>query len=804
MDSPWPSAYGRNALQACTVVALFLLVAFSPFLVGPYSLMAAASDAPSLYAGGARDVHPSARPRKEVDPGAPAWVSEPWLAVQHRAANPWWDPYDGYGQPFAAAQQTQPFFPLTALAALAPSPRAWNWFVVGRLVLAGTFAALFVLWFGGRAAATAGGIATALCGYYTLYYGMPHLSVEVLVPALLWASEWVVRRPGPGSFAAVAAVVGLQVLGGMPESLVLAVLTAGAYVALRLIFERRFGVLTLLPFAGACALGAAIGGVLIVPLLEYLSRSYDTHRTVEVAVGLGGDGLHPLKSLLLQLAPLAYGAPFADLSQGGHGFSGEHGFVGTVAALGALVALVAAFRRAAPPQARAAVLALAAIVAFYALKNQAFPLVNWVGALPVLKLVIFPKYDEALIGVATGLLCGLGVAAVERAWARGRDVATAFALVLVALTAGYAYAIVRIPPGTGSRIFFFACTFALVALLLAAGVLAAPARFARTAFAAVVAAAALGQYYVPVYGFIADVPTVAANPYAPPPYVAALRTRLGGSRERVLSVAEMLAPNWGGALGLDTPNAINALYPSRYLPFVAALLGTPADPLADDRRDRFDGFSVPALDTPLARRWLTLSSVRYVIVPGDRRTHGAGLRSVYDADARIYEYDAPLPRASIFHAVRGVADERRALEALVDPGLDVRRTLILEGVPSAPGAAAAPGESARIAAAGAGEVALDAQLRAPGYVMLNDTAYPGWVAEVDGRATPVLQADDLFRAVAVPAGRHRVTFAYRSSAVSRGILLTVAGLLALAGCTVLAALRRMRRRTAAGAIPARA
>ena len=36
--------------------------------------------------------------------------------------------------------------------------------------------------------------------------------------------------------------------------------------------------------------------------------------------------------------------------------------------------------------------------------------------------------------------------------------------------------------------------------------------------------------------------------------------------------------------------------------------------------------------------------------------------------------------------------------------------------------------------------------------MLHDLYYPGWVAEIDGKATPILRADVLLRALEVPAG----------------------------------------------------
>jgi Bacterial membrane protein YfhO len=794
MEPTWPPGYARRALHACATVVVLIAAAFSPFLFGGASLMAASAQAPSLYADGALPKAPPGPYRTVLDPGAAAWQIEPWLAVEHRSG-PWWDPFDGYGQPYAASQQTQPFFPLTYLASRAPSPRAWAWFAVGRLMLAGVFGALFVSWFGGRAAAVAGGIGAALSGYYLLYLGMPHLSVEVLVAALLWATEWLVRRPGPGSIAAVALVIGAQFQGGMPESIVIAVMSAFAYVAIRLAIERRLAIVPFLPFAAAATLGAAAGATIILPLLEVLKDAFDMHRTASFVDGLAADGLPPLKVALIQLIPLAYGLPFEDISQGGRGYSGQEGFIGTVVALGAVVACAAAFRRGTTRALRGAIVALTIIVAFFLLKNYGLPLVNWVGALPVLRLVIFPKYDQAVIGTACGLLCGLGVAALEQHAARRRDVVLALGLLVVLLTAAYLNAVGAIPRGPHGRIFFVACGGGLVALLLAAAALTVPPRLAsrgRIAFAAVLVAVAFAQFYVPVYSRFARTAPISADPYAVPPYAAALRERLGASHDRVLALGGMLAPNWGGALGFETPNALNAIYPGRYLPFIDAFIGLPEQPADEDRRNRFTGFSDPRLDTASARRWLTLSSVRYVVVPAHQRLRGDGLRLVYDRDARLYEYAAPLPRAAVFHDVRMARDGDEALRVLRDPALDVRRTLVLEG--SGQPAAGAPGsastEGATIVSSAPERVAIDASLDRAGYVMLNDTAYEGWTATVDDAPAPIERADALFRAVAVPTGRHRITFTYRSRAIAAGIAVNVAGLLVIAGCIVAAAARR--------------
>jgi uncharacterized membrane protein YfhO len=64
-------------------------------------------------------------------------------------------------------------------------------------------------------------------------------------------------------------------------------------------------------------------------------------------------------------------------------------------------------------------------------------------------------------------------------------------------------------------------------------------------------------------------------------------------------------------------------------------------------------------------------------------------------------------------------------------------------------------------------------------LVLTDTLLPGWVARIDGRQTPLLSADYLFRTVMVPAGTHVVQFTYEPVSVALGAAMT------LAACTVI-------------------
>jgi hypothetical protein len=805
-ETAWPDGYWRDARWLAMCLGLVLLATFSPFLFGPYTLLTSAADAPSLYASGGAPLPLPSRPLKELDPGAGNWQSEAWLQFQHDAVFidhriPWWNPYDGYGQPFAAAEQSQPFFPLTLLASIHPSPRTYSWYVVARLFVAGFFAALFVRFWSRRYGALAAAVATSFAGYYLLYYSMPHMSVETLFPAVLWGTELVVRRPGSASIAALGAVVGLAHLGGMPESAMVAVVAATLYLVVRIWTSppasRPFARLG--SFAAANLLGAAIGAALLLPFLEYLPNAFDTHREGGPPIGLAHDPYTLSRAIFQRLVPLGYGPPWNDVtSPTGNGYNGDRGWFGVLAALFGLIALLDQLRpRVERRPVFGPIVALSVVATCALAKSLGAPWINWIGALPALRLIGYSKYNDVVIDVCAALLCGLGIAAFENGRRPARWVpVAATAIVAAAVSFGFANTLAAVPLPNSAKYLYGGVALAAALLTAAIVVLSIPRAAGRAPIllAALVGLEAIGSYYVPMYATIAAVPPAVRNPYAGAPYVTAIRAA-NPDRLRVISEGGPLWPNWAGAMRLDTPEALNAINPRRYFPFLDAFL-TRRIPLAvNDLHDRFDASSDPAFTTPAAHRWMTLSSVGFLVVPAGHAVNDAHLRQIYDADARIYAYDDPLPRASIFHRAQFAATEDGSLQALADARTDVHSTLVLTETPFAlphDAAARIPGESARIAARDVDSVTIDAVLKQPGFTMLNDTEMPGWTATVDGSPVPILHADYLFRAVRVPPGRHQIRFEYRSRADAIGMGVTLFGIALTIGLGVFAVRRRSR------------
>ena len=62
-----------------------------------------------------------------------------------------------------------------------------------------------------------------------------------------------------------------------------------------------------------------------------------------------------------------------------------------------------------------------------------------------------------------------------------------------------------------------------------------------------------------------------------------------------------------------------------------------------------------------------------------------------------------------------------------------------------------------------------------GVLVLHDLFYPGWTATVDGRPTPLLRANLIFRGVEVPAGHHLVAFSFQPLSI-RNLVAAAEGL----------------------------
>lgn len=206
-------------------------------------------------------------------------------------------------------------------------------------------------------------------------------------------------------------------------------------------------------------------------------------------------------------------------------------------------------------------------------------------------------------------------------------------------------------------------------------------------------------------------------------------------------------------------------------------------------------FGTSALTTDVDWSLVDRTSTRFVVLQRNeqlatrlqnpRIRRSLGFRSVtLDNPSRavVYQRDSAFPRARFtadFVLAGGPASAAAALAAL-SPGA---RQVVLEASKAEVGRSPSPraNGSVKITSLEAERIVLEVEAGVPGFVVLSDSWNPGWKARVDGRVVPILRADILFRAVAVPEGISRVEldFQPRSLVLGAGVAAVAAALLVL-------------------------
>ncbi|MBI3564271.1 MAG: YfhO family protein, partial [Elusimicrobia bacterium] len=646
---------------------------------------------------------------------------------------PFWNPLIMCGVPFAANPQAAVFFPTTPLLLLL-TPAAWSVAAAFlKLACAGVFTALHARRLGaGRRGAALAGTAFALCGFMVAWLGHPHTNAACLLPALFWAVGEAGVRPSPRAWAAAAVAAAVLLLGGHPPTALHALAAAAAYAVFqasrRPAAERR----GFLAAAGLALLAAlALAAPALLPWLEYLSWSSTGAASAEL--GRWATRLPPA-ALVHLLMPLASGSPShgAEALQAAFGLGPSANFLERAGWLGlpalALAALAAVRRRGDAEVRFHAGLALFGLAAAFGV-----PPLPWLWR-------VLPGFSSAnptrlLLLFCFGAAVLAGLAADDAEAAPPRLTRGAAAVAAAALAAA-ALAVLRLrAEWTPGELGFFAGQSAAFVVEAAAALWLLAKPSARR-WAPLVAALALLRA-----GLGVNPTAPAALLYPPTPATEALAALQGEGR--VFGLGAALAPDTGMPLGLRDARGRDFAGLRRY------------EELVTGRAGDFD-FYQGAASLPSVSSLLALSAVA-----ATRRAAGAvpeGWAPAADGDLLVFRAPGPGRRALFVPRAETMPPEQ-ALARARAPGFDPEEAVLLDDWFTAPAVAGAHG-SARIAYEDSAEVVVSARSDGPGWVLLLDSWYPGWRAEVNGEPAAVRRADYAFRAVPVPGGESTVRFTY--------------------------------------------
>jgi hypothetical protein len=749
-----------------TATACFLFVAL--WLAGG-SLMGKSSIGPDTLVDAQRlynDKSPPSLPSYNDFSPISHDMPRDWLFARglHAGRIDSWNPHIGLGHPLWA-EQGGPFFPLKLVFYLAPSVASYNLYRILRLVFAalGTF---LIVWRRGRSfgAALAGGLALEVSG--SMLGLMPFSgAAEYCLPWAVLAAEELGRSAGPRS--AILAALVLGTLGNVGHPTTESVVMIGFAIAFAFSAAknpRAFG-------WGALAgiLGLMLSTPVILPLVE-LNSAGESYKTTA-----GGErwwqhhltwyrtmlatALFAPRALVADRAQFGLAFPYAYAPSFGWGF-------GTLAILGTL--------RRKQDFTALAIMAVGVVLAT----------TDWLHGLPGLRYV-WPEYAWPLVILGASLYVAQGweeLAGGKRRW----RALIAFAIPVV-----------------------FAWTHRLDARLAETvhhstrASVWEPPLVALACFLSWMLFPKVRQFAAPLIliVFVVEQARTFAPALAEPP-------------SKVLSAA----PAKPLQLLMDHPGRFQATdFWSVATPATPELWGlsdvAQICPFPVKRYKEFSVASSPRGVTPTmfkineqSRALLDLASLNFLVTP-------YGIGANFEGDSLlpletslptvvIYRNAGALPRARIVHQARAVANEAAALDWVrsvarerrhaKELGLDRQVIVELRGEEMPPLGSDGDDEAQIIDADNPQRMTIRARLKSPGLLVVADTIYPGWVAEVDGARAPLYAADLLFRAVPVPAGDHQIVLRYRPVKLWLGLFLAfIAGL-------VLITLGRLRPRTASG------
>ncbi|MBI1851357.1 MAG: hypothetical protein HYR85_13540 [Planctomycetes bacterium] len=830
------SFFRGEPLRLLLVVLVVQLVAFAPHLLRGRILSGAALVRTHAPFEGSAALATAGTPNPMF--GDAVFQNEPWSdEVAHRVVGgelPLWNPYQFAGVPLLGDSQSATFYPPQLLHVVFPRGRANLPIAILKLVAAGWFTALLARRLGlGFAPSALAGVAFSLFPWLHLWLPCTPSNVGVLLPAAVLAADVLAAEASLAAAAALALVFGLQHFGGHPETVVHSTVFTTVWFAFRaLTLPRDGGRTRAIARASTLFVAAGVAGVLlaavqVLPFLDYLRESAAwrdrnasaPHAAIGTAIGW---------RCLSFFLPNVFGNPAHGDYRSGIAYRELILYVGVPTLLFAVSAIAAGRRR------RDVAFLGASAVAFLLVALR-FPGVHEVVRLvPLLSIAANSRFTM-IVGFCLVLLSGFGLDALlsgdegVRRRIRRTLVAGAFVIAVIAVVGVLANREVLRELSSVDRL---APQAAILGALVVAtiGLAFAPLARARwiAALAIALTAADLVAFEWPMH------PGLEASQRFPEvESLAFLRAKASPLEPwRIAALDRTLAPNLATAYRLEDVRGDDAMTPWRQ-----DLLLRRTDPvLADPARHRLseelervatqffltgDEALLQKLPRPLDRtrirrlrdEWsksdlppdqffrtktrglahefllrdvssplLDLLGVRFVMAAADD-DGASGLREprfrlVHEDTVRVFENSSAMPRAFLLGAAEVAASPEAALDRLVDPGFDFRKTAVVE-VRLDPEPAAAG--TATIRAREPERLVVETEAPGPSLLVVTETFDPGVRAECDGKPAPVIVADVAFRGVALPAGRHEVTLRYAPRSLRLGIGLSLATAVILLG-----------------------
>jgi len=639
---------------------------------------------------------------------------------------PLWNPYQACGYPAAGIIAYPYFNPFDSILHLLPSKYSWDVYNLFRIFFAGFFMFLFIRELGWSfIPSLTSAIAYMFSSPVIIYITDIQISSSMLYPFFFFVLEKFYKCQERKYLILTSLVILFMIFSGFPEHVVLISLLGLVYFIFRTIMDKKKIYFSLKNISFAFIISICLGLIVIIPFAEFLFLySWTDHhpdtglRALEIS-GIFGmfiprytgqidrlyTGVIPLLLLLL-----AFGCREKNKLLYFWG--------------GTLLLLLG--------------------------KLFGIPVINWIGYLPVIKMLSFTANSSQCMAFIIAILAGGGMENLYR---------KRLSLYVICMFIISLLIIITIP------LYFNLGEFTLNQLILKYILLFCillfyiPAVYCFKISQKNISIIFLIALSVELFSFIPKDRLNKLDSFPHVPFIKYLQEEQEKERYRVYGIKGCLSPNVASVYELDDLGIYMNLCDKRYAGFFREFINS----------NYFvkDFFPAVRYNIDYKNEFLDMLNLGYLILPSDTvLPENDRWIPVYCDEVNIYKNVKALPRVLIVNNAEFMENDEKILAFLREKKNKLReicciyektgKNILKKGDEgrenSFPGA--------EISYYSNDEVIVKAFTEKEGFLILNDTYYPGWKVFVDGREEKLYRANYLFRGVLLKEGEHTVRFVF--------------------------------------------
>jgi len=723
---------------------------------------------------------------------------------------PLWNPFQGCGTPLLAQYSTRVLFPYQILEDLSPW-WLWDFFMLGRLLLAGFFTFLFLRFIGLTFSSSfLGGIFYMFSGSFTWFINCEQfVNTAMTIPLFLYTLErlWRFKNLKEIGFASLGLFCVLS--AGQPEIALYVCFLGFLYY----VFRAKLSLKAFVRFMGVVLLGTGLSLPVILPFLELVKHSFTPHPFMpHEALHMGIISPTPYHVAISLFLPTFFQVPmpFETLPA-----NGAWDYLGGYIPLSCLYFLIAGLFL--KDKNRKFFLFFFLFGLGVILKDFGVPFFKLLGHLPLFNQSWSPRWAGCVWVFSLSVAGAIGFEALITGTKNKK--ASKFALGIIFILIGYFFwrsGLIQKWDTLSKLVQHYLMASAFMGFVVSLVILAVIFFLTilykdQKAFSLSIITLVLGEmwFYIPkgfkytlsnlcifslLIIFLASILifknkkklgavllalsflTIISinifspfgfperkNPFPEKHFIKFLKSNL--DNYRFTAAETIIFPNFASGFSLYDVKFINSLSVEWYQYFIeshllgeeympgwpAARLWFTAIPISGNRDLIYEGL-IKKL------KFYSLLGVKFIVVP---KNINLDLPVAYeDSEVRIYKNPGCLPRAFVAHNILYAKDWRRAQDVL--KYINLREDAVLEDkVGLNISSETIQGNSlVSISEYAPHKIILEAQLTRDGILVLTDTFYPGWQAHIDGKEGKILRVDGFLKGVPLKKGKHNVVISY--------------------------------------------